>query len=494
MNLSKSRFVAGVQCLKRLYWQVHSPELAAELDDSTAATLGQGVEVGRLAQQAFPGGVQVEGGHENLTRALRNTRELVADDGTPAIFEATFKHGNVLVRVDVLQRQHGNKWRLIEVKSTSSVKNDHSYDVGIQKRIVSARGVELTRCCVMHLNREYVYGGGAYDLDQLFRITSVDGQIAEIDAEIKTQIHTQFRILGRPKPPEVAPGRQCVRPVVCEFFDRCNFPKPEDHVSHLPEIRERALQKLASMGIESIHEIPDDFPLSDRVRRACKSVQRGQPWFSPQIARKLAELRFPIYFMDFETINPAIPRHGGMRPFDMLPFQWSLHLQRSRGASLEHFEFLATGGADPRRPFLSQLSPLLGESGSIVVYNKTFESQRLANLAGWFPEFAPRIRQIQGRLWDLLPFVRDNVYHPDFQGSFSLKAVLPALMPDLSYEDMEVADGATAGCVWESIVGGDLDAAERTRLRDALLAYCRQDTLAMVRLVEKLGESAIGNA
>jgi predicted RecB family nuclease len=435
----------------------------------------------------------VEGGHRDLAQALRSTRELMANAAIPAVFEATFSHGNFLVRVDVLQRRRGNKWRLIEVKSTSSVKPDHPYDVGIQKRIVSACGIELSHSCLMHLNREYVYSGGAYDLDRLFRITSVDDRIAKIDAEIESRIRTQFQILEQPAPPEVAPGRQCWNPVVCEFFDRCNSPLPEDHVSHLPGVTERALHKLASLGIESVHEIPGNFSLSPRMRRACTCIQRGTPWFSPQIARKLAELRFPVYFMDFETVNPAIPRHAGMRPFDMLPFQWSLHVQRSREASLEHFEFLAASGADPRRQFLSQLLPHLGKSGSIVVYSQAFESKRLENLAAWVPEFAPRIRQIRGRLWDLLPFMRQNVYHPGFQGSFSLKAVLPALVPELSYEEMEVADGATAGCTWESIVRGDLDAAEKARLRDALLAYCRQDTLAMVRLVEKLGESVNGN-
>ena len=494
MNLSKSRFVAGVQCLRRLYWQVHNPELAAEQDDSSAAILEQGLEVGRLAQQAFPGGVQVEGGHRDLVRALRNTQELMANSGIPAIFEATFKHNNVLVRVDMLQRQRGNKWRLIEVKSSSRVKDDHIYDVGVQKNVVSACGVALNHSCVMHLNREYVYSGEAYDLDHLFSITRVDDRIAELESEIETRIHTQFQILRQPAPPDVAPGRQCREPVHCEFFDCCNSPKPQDHVSHLPGIHELAWQKLVSLGIESIHGIPNDFPLTARMRRACTSVQRGTPWFSPQIARNLAELRFPIYFMDFETINPAIPRYTGMRPFDLLPFQWSVHVQRSRGASLEHFEFLATTDADPRRQFLGQLCPSLGESGSIVVYYQAFESQRLADLSRWLPEFAPRIEQIRRRLWDLLPVVRNNVYHPDFHGSYSLKSVLPALVPELSYEDMEVAEGTAAGRVWESIVRGNLDVAAKTRLKDALLAYCRQDTLAMVRLVEKLRESAVSNS
>jgi hypothetical protein len=343
----------------------------------------------------------------------------------------------------------------------------------------------------MHLNREYVYDGRAYVLSQLFSIETVDHLIDELDTEIEAQIRTEFQMLDQEEPPEIVPGRQCAKPVVCEFFDRCNAPKPMDHISNLPGIRDRAIQKLLSLGIESIYEIPPDFPFSDRMRRACTCVQRATPWFSSELAHKLEELRYPVYFMDFETVNPAIPRFAEMRPFDVLPFQWPLHIQESRGANLRHFEFLAATDADPRRNFVEQLCPLLRESGSIVVYHKTFESERLADLAGWIPEFAPRIDQIQRRLWDLLPVVRSSVYHPEFEGSFSLKAVIPALLPELSYEGMEVADGTTAGRVWESILHGSLEGADKTRLRDALLAYCGQDTLVMVRLVERLREALL---
>jgi hypothetical protein len=239
------------------------------------------------------------------------------------------------------------------------------------------------------------------------------------------------------------------------------------------------------MGVQSIRDIPEDFPLSERQRRACTCVQTGQPWFSTDLSAELRALKYPCYFMDFETVNPAIPRFGGMRPYDQLPFQWSVHVQRQRGAELEHYEFLATDNGDPRREFITSLCSVLGRSGSIVVYS-AFESQRLSELAAWLPEFAGRIKKIQRRLWDLLPVVRNHVYHPKFAGSYSIKNVLPALVPGMTYEGMEVADGTEAGLAWQSLLRRGLDQVERDRIRKALLDYCGQDTLAMVRLVETL--------
>jgi len=214
-------------------------------------------------------------------------------------------------------------------------------------------------------------------------------------------------------------------------------------------------------------------------------VQRGQRWFSAELSKEFETLRYPLYFTDFESVNPAIPRFAGMRPFDQLPFQWSLHVQREPAAEPEHYEFLATDDADPRREFITSLCCALGESGSIVVY-APFESQRLSELAAWLPEFAGLIKTIQGRLFDLLPVVRNHVYYPAFAGSYSLKAVLPAMVPEMSYDGMAVANGQDAGLAWESLVRGTLDSGERHSIRKSLLEYCGLDTLALVRLLEEL--------
>jgi hypothetical protein len=215
-------------------------------------------------------------------------------------------------------------------------------------------------------------------------------------------------------------------------------------------------------------------------------VQTGEPWFSPALGKELGTLKYPLYFMDFETVNPAIPRFPGMRPYDQIPFQWSVHVLKEPGAEVEHYEFLATDASDPRHEFIASLCKVIGGRGSIVVYHQPFEEQRLSELAAWLPEFEGRIKKIQARLWDLLPVMRNHVYHPQFAGSYSLKAVLPALVPEMTYEGMTVADGQAAGLAWESLLRGGLDQVVRDRIEKALRAYCQQDTSALVRLMEKL--------
>jgi predicted RecB family nuclease len=485
LRISKSKFMAGRQCLKRLYFQVHQPELAAEPDAASNAVVEQGREVGLLARQMFPGGVEVrsEGG---LDHAIRATRELVGNRDVPAIFEGTFEHNGVLVRVDVLHRCKDERWRLIEVKSTTEVKDHHLEDVAIQHRVVSHSGVDLASSCLAHVNRDYVYKGGAIDVHRFFRIRNITRQVERLQAELTDQLRSEFRILAMPDAPNIPAGRQCSDPFVCEFFDHCNPPIPDDHILRLPRIHASTVAKLVAQGIQSIHDIPENYPLTGRLRRACASVQTGKPWYSPEIGEELSKLKYPLYFADFETVNPAVPRFAGMRPYDQLPFQWSVHLQRQPGAAPEHFEFLASDTSDPRRAFISTLCDALGDRGSIVVYHQQFESQRLSDLALWLPEFSGRISKIHRRLWDLLPIVRNYVYHPQFAGSYSLKSVLPALVPEMTYEGTEVADGQAAGLAWESLIGGDCSEAERQRKRKALLDYCGQDTLALVRLLDRL--------
>jgi predicted RecB family nuclease len=484
MRISKSKFVAGCQCLKRLYWQVHSPELAAEPDAASEAIIQQGHEVGMLARQLFPGGVEVRS-DRGLDAAIRSTRELVANREIPAIYEGVFEHGGVLVRVDLLHRRRDGRWRLIEVKSTTEVKEHHLDDLGIQYRVVSRSGLDVGSCCLAHVNRAFVFDGQNIDAKRFFRIRNLTRRVERLQPKLTFQLRADFTALSLPQAPQIAPGSHCTNPVTCEFYDRCNPPRPEDHIGYLPRLHASAAEELEELGIASIHDIPDAFELTEIQRRAADCVQTGKPWFSPELGEVLSGLKYPLYFADFETVCPALPRFAGMHPYGHIVFQFSVHTVGEPGATLEHREFLATDASDPRREFITSLCSALAQSGSIVVYS-SFESQRLSELAGWFPEFADRITAIQARLFDLLPFVREHTYHPAYAGSYSIKSVLPALVPEMSYEGMEVANGQAAGIAWESLVRGGLDCDERKRIEKALRAYCGQDTLAMVRLLEKL--------
>jgi predicted RecB family nuclease len=481
MRITKSKFCAGVQCLKRLYFQVYQPELAAEPDAASEAIIQQGREVGLLARELFPGGVEVRS-DRGLDQAIRATRELVANREIPAIFEGTFEDGGVLVRVDVLHRRADGRLRLIEVKSSASVKEEHLDDVAIQYRVLSRCGLDVGSCCLAHVNRSFVFRGGSVDPWRFFRIRNVTRQVAWLQPKLTFQLRAAFTVLSLSDAPDIAPGKHCTSPVTCEFYDRCNPSRPDDHIGYLPRLHASAEEALEEMGVESIHDIPEDFELSEIQRRAAACVKSGEPWFSPELSSELDKLEYPLRFVDFETINPCVPRFAGMRPYDQLPFQWSVHVQRQPGAAPEHHEFLAPDATDPRRDFISSLCTALGENGSIVVYS-SFESQRLSELASWFPEFADRITAIQARLFDLLPVVREHVYHPAFGGSYSIKSVLPALVPEMTYDGMQVANGQDAGLAWESLVHEGLNCEERERIRKALLDYCEKDTFALVQLL-----------
>ena len=484
MTLSKSKFCAGVQCLKRLYWQVHEPERAAQPSAADHAIIEQGRQVGMLARQLFPGGVEVrsDGG---LCEAIRVTRQLIANPDIPALFEAAFEHDGVVVRVDVLHRRRDGRWRLIEVKSSASLKEEHLDDVAIQYRVLSRCGLDVGSCCLAHVNRSFVFRGGSVDPWRFFRIRNVTRQVARLQPKLTFQLRAAFTVLSLPTAPNIAPGKHCTSPVTCEFFDLCNLPFPDDHVGYLPRLHASAEEALEELGVESIHDVPDDFELTEIQRRAATCVQTGEPWFNPELGVALETLRYPLYFADFESVNPAVPRFPGMRPYDQLPFQWSVHVQRQPGAEPEHHEFLATDASDPRREFIESLCNALGESGNIIVYS-AFESQRLSDIAAWLPEHSERINAIQARLFDLLPIVREHTYHPAYAGSYSIKSVLPALVPEMTYDGVEIANGQDAGLAWESLVRGSLNCDERKRIEKALRAYCGQDTLAMVRLLEVL--------
>jgi len=489
-RLSKSRFTAGLQCLKRLYLKVNEPEDTPEVSAATQLIFDQGTNVGNLATELFKGGVLVDEDYMHSREATERTKLLVDDKTVPAIFEAAFTCDNLHVRVDILERLPRNRWHLIEVKSTTKVKEHHLPDVAIQKYVLEQSGLKVSKASLMHLNNKYVYDGKKYQLKKLFTIADVTTDIKSLAKELPKRIAEQRAVLRKKQSPKIAPGSQCKDPFECEFYDLCNPAKPADWIGNLPRISEKKVGELGDMGISSIKKIPTDFKLSSIQSRMRECLKKKKPFFSDKLPAKLAELAPPVYFMDFETINPALPQHKGMRPYSMLTFQWSVHLLSSARSKIKHYEFLHEDDSDPRLFFIKELFAVLEQhkKAPIVVYHQGFESGRLEELAGYFPQYAKRIKRVQNRLWDLLPVVRNNVYHPKFDGSFSIKKVLPALVPEMSYEGMDVADGQQAGVAFLQMIDADTGKSEKGQLYKDLLAYCRQDTLAMVEILKKLNE------
>jgi predicted RecB family nuclease len=491
-HLSKSRFIAGLQCLRRLWHICHTPEATPRPGAALESLFAGGHEVGRLARLSFPGGVLVD---ENggFAHAARMTRRLIGSGGrttcgaSPLLFEAAFAFEDVLVRADILQRRNDGRWRLIEVKATLDLKDHHIADLAVQRHVLEGWGLEVPEACLMHLDRDYVYNGHGHRLDDLFVIEDVSDRVLAFQARVPERLREQRVVLASGEPPAIEPGGQCTNPFTCEFCALCSPELPMDHPALLPRIGREAVERFRAEGIDSVAGIPLDHPLSAPQQRARRAVLEGGAVIEPEVRAELAGLGWPRWYMDFETSNPAVPRHRGMGPYNVIPFQWSLHRQAGPRAPLEHFEFLADEAEDPRRRFADTLLETLGrDSGPVVVYNAAFERSRLADLGRWLPRAAGALGRVADRVWDLLPVIRGHVYHPAFRGSFSLKKVLPALLPHLGYEGLAVADGGEAGAAWERLVSSGPGIAERQRLRAALLEYCGRDTLAMAALVERL--------
>ena len=485
-QLSKSRYLNGLQCLKRLYLQTHRSDLADPISVAQQAIFDSGTSVGELAQQRFPGGVLVAEEYYEHRQAERTTRRLLSDPDVPSLYEPAFSFEGIRSRVDVLRRAHGGEYDLIEVKSTTSVKDVHIPDVAVQVYMAEGAGIPIRRAYLMHIDNSYVYQGEDYDLDALFSLSDVtDRARMHVETAMPTYLEEMRESLLMSEAPDIQTGRHCTIPYVCPFFGHCHRDEPEHPVRELPGLRQSARERLKASGIESIFYIPEDHPsLSDLQRRVRDSVVSGLPFVGTRLAARLREIEFPASFLDFETINPAIPMYVGARPYQRIPFQWSLHIRDSEGG-LTHREFLDDGNGDPRERFIVSLLPAVPQEGSVVAYS-SYEQGVLRELARRFPRYRDELRSLDNRVVDLLHIVRSDYYHPGFQGSFSIKSITPTLVPELSYDDLDIREGTSASIAYSRLITGDLPVTEAEKIREDLLAYCERDTEAMVRVYEAL--------
>jgi hypothetical protein len=371
---------------------------------------------------------------------------------------------------------------LTEVKSTLDVKDAHLPDVAIQLHVLRRAGLSVSRAEVMHLNREC----RAPDLSNLFVRTPVTRLLGTWLDEAPARIAALRAQLAGPLP-EVAPGPHCSQPHACPFLARCHPPLPSDHLSTLYRLPSPKRAELEASGLETLAELPASFRASEIQQRQIASVRTGALVVAPSLHRELAALRPPLAFIDFETIAPAIPVWPGCAPYQHVPVQFSCHRVAHDGA-VRHRTWLADGLEDPRRPFAEALLAACDGARTVVAYNAPFEKRFLRELGAALPDLAPALEDLSARTEDLLKIVRDHVYHPDFAGSFSLKAVLPALVPALGYDELAIRDGDTAAAALETLLlepaaFGD---AERRQLRADLEAYCALDTWALVQLTDRL--------
>jgi predicted RecB family nuclease len=487
--LTKSRYVQGLTCQKWLWLGWHDPAPYADPEPGTPAYVG--IEVGKKAHLLFPGGVLVDSAPWQHAEAVQRTKELMANPAVPAIFEAALEYQGIRIRVDILERLPKGGWGIREVKSSSGVKDDYIHDLAVQVYVLSGCGLDLRSIELIHIDTSYVRGSGGIDWASFFARKDLSKAVKELLPEIPGQTAKLFGILARQTHPDIPPGKHC--PDYCPFWERCTAGKPEDWVLTLPRITEGQLEKLAALGIESIRSIPDGFELNEKQARVRQVLKAGKPWLSPDLAKALRTFGPPADYLDFETVGPAIPLYEGTRPFQALPFQWSLHRLGADG-NLTHDEFLAEGDSDPRRAFTESLIAALDGSNEPIIVYSAFEHRIIREMAALFPEQAKALDKIAKRLADLLPVVRSHVYFPEFDGSFSIKKVGPALTTNIDYGALDtIADGQAAQSAFERIASGNLGPGEdAASIRAALLKYCELDTLAMVEVHRSLRALAGG--
>ncbi len=480
-RLSKSRVLAGLQCHKLVWWMVHEPS-APELqpDATTQAVMDRGTRVGELARSQFPGGVLIDLPYDAYSERFARTNELL-QHGAPAVYEASFSADGVYTAVDILKREERG-FRLIEVKSTTSVKEHHVPDVAVQAHVLRQNGLEVIGTELMHLNRECAYP----DLSNLFVRSDVGEIVQAAEKNVPTWIAEQLDMLEGPLP-DVAIGPHCSAPYACPFMSRCWPSLPPHHVSTLYRMKRQRVLDLDEQGYRTIYELPEDVPLAAIADRQRRAVQEDRIIVAATLAKALEIFVPPIAFIDFETLCLAVPVWNGCHPYDQVPVQFSCHVQDTDG-SVAHHEWLAEGREDPRLQLAASLIKACASARTVVAYNAGFERKRIEEMAAAFPTLAPQLLSMTARLVDLLPIVRNHVYHPQFDGSFSLKKVLPALVPELSYDGLAIAEGVTASIELERLMfsGDGLDAEATKQLRSDLLRYCHQDTWGLVKLLEFL--------
>ncbi len=479
-SLSKSGYLAALQCPRRLWLEAHAPERAAPPDGITTAIRDEARAIGRAAHALFPGGQEVPWG---VADAVERTRELLARPDVPAVYEAAFESDRVRIRADVIERLPEG-FGLLEVKASTTQRQQHLDDLVIQLWVLRRSGVDVRAVELVLVDGSYVQGQGGLDPQAFFARRDVREDVEFLLADFEKQLSEQLRVLDSTTEPETEPSPHCRRPRVCPFLDRCRADKPDDWIGTLPGLRSAGFHALRDRGIERIPDCPSDAVLDGRQKRAVAAWRdEGGVAVSPRLAGLLAPAGPPAAYLDFETFNPGLPVYPGTRPFEAIPCQWSLHRIEREEEPATHREFLADVSTDPRRAFAESLiEALRGEVAPIIVYSG-FEASVLGTLAQVLPDLASGLERIRARLFDLLPVVRSGVYARDFAGSFSLKRVAPALVAGFGYAGLDrVRNGGDAALALTRLWREDPPMDVREQLRAALLRYCARDTQALVEV------------
>jgi hypothetical protein len=485
--LSKSTFIRGLQCEKSLYLYKHNYDLRDETPAHLQAIFDQGNAVGLLAQELFSGGADASPeDHFKIQESVLKTQEFL-ERGEAIIYEATFQYNGVLAALDILVKE-ADGWKAYEVKSSTKVSDTYLHDAAIQFYTIVNSGIELKDISIVYINNQYVKDG-EINVHELFAIESIYDRVQALLPKIPEQVASFKEVIQSKSIPKIDIGSHCSKPYDCDFRGHCWQHVPEYSIFDISGMRINKKMELYSKGVLTIDEVDKESPLLNANQKLqVLSEQEGTIHINKtEIQGFIRELNHPLYYLDFETMGAAIPIFDHSRPYQHLPFQYSLHIEQEDG-TIVHKEYLAEANPaiDPRTSFVKQLINDCGSEGDVLVYNIGFERNKLQDLIEVYPQYNNEIENIIGRLKDLMnPFQKKWYYTPEMKGSYSIKYVLPALVPKLSYDDLEIKEGGTASTIFTQMVQGEFKG-DLKKTRKTLLEYCKLDTLGMVEILKVL--------
>lgn len=494
--LSKSTFIRGLQCSKSLYLYKNSIQLRDRVSPELKAVFNRGNKVGVLAQKLFPGGVDATPkGRASKLVAVARTKQLI-EDGVEVIYEAAFQHEQVLVILDILvkntqlnfpdKKEWNEEWYAYEVKSSTKISRTYIIDASLQYWVITKSGLPLADMSLVIINNKYIRKGEV-DLKAFFKIKSVKAVALENQQMVEENIVDSKKVAIGFDIPDVKISEHCFSPYNCDFMGTCWKGIPKDSVFEITGMKKAEQFELYDAGHKTIADIPESNSLSKNVNIHIESFKSGKVKVDTTALNKfVATAIYPLFFMDFETFMPAVPIYEATKPYQHIPFQYSIHYKKSKDAELEHFDFLAEQGMDPRKLFLERLLKDTVNSGTILVYDDLMERNVLKGLEKEFPEFGSQIDERLSRIVDLAkPFKERLYYDPAMKNSHSIKNLLPALVADLSYSNLQVSSGSVAMIAFEQLQT-ESDMFKILETRENLLEYCKLDTLSMVKVFEVL--------
>ncbi len=483
ITISKTDYLVYRDCPKNAWMKIHRPEVyfKSEMASFVKLIIETGNEVEVVARELFPTGVLIKGRDEEAEEETQ--KYLGIKQAT--LFQPIFRAEGYLAACDVLKfDEETGKYDIYEIKATNEAdEKTHFYDLAFQVNLLRMCGLDVGKIKLLHLNSKYVRDGDI-DITELFAIDDVTADIEALCPDVALEMELALSYISS----DVEPNGNCSciykgRSKHCATFASSNPQVPQYSVHDISRIgiSKAKLTELIDGNIFKIEDVPDDMALSDIQRNQVDAYIYDKVTIDREkIREELADLVYPIYFLDYETFPSAIPRFDGFSPYQQIPFQYSLHVLRAHDAEPEHFEFLYTEAGDPSTPLAMSLKKDMGLTGSVIVWNKGFERGRNEEMARKIPDVMAFMNSVNSRLYDLMDVFKKQYYvHKDFRGSTSIKKILPVLAPELSYEELGIKEGGTAAESWNKITTGKVSPEETEKIKKDLLVYCGLDSYAM---------------